>query len=88
MASFYISGDISNIAGRILMVLKAKLVFGLLKWYNLISYQTQINRPAIPDQIYWIKFVLGDQTKFIQPTIPNYFGQRQSWSLVYSIDKI
>ena len=25
----------------------------------------------IPNQIYWTKFVLGDQTKFIQPTLPN-----------------
>ena len=42
-------------------------------------YQTQINRPIIPNQMYWIKF--------IQPTLPNYFGQSQSWSLVLEISK-
>ena len=91
MVSYYIFGDISTIAGQILMVWKAKLVFGLLKWYNLTGYQPQFTKPKLTDQLYQTKsteFFLGDQTKFIQPTLPNYFGQSQSWSLVYSIDKI
>ena len=79
MASYYIFSDISTNAGRTLMVWKAKLVFGLQS--NQVPtpiYQTQINRPIIPNQIYWINFFLWDQTKFIPPTLPNEIHQTKS----------
>ena len=46
MASYNIFGDISTIAGLILMVWHAKLVFSLLAF-----------NPNLPNQIYWTKFI-------------------------------
>ena len=88
MASYYIFCDISTIAGRILMVWKAKLVFGLLKWYNLTRYQSQFTKPKFTDQLYQTKSTgsncfLWKQTKFIQSTLPNQIYQTKStkWNL-------
>ena len=53
MASYYIFGDI--FAVRILMVWKAKFVFGLLKWYNQTRYQPQLTKPKLKYQLYQTK---------------------------------
>ena len=55
MASYYIFGDISTIEGRILMVCKAKLVFGLFKWYNITRYQPQFTKLKLTHQLYQTK---------------------------------
>ena len=68
LAMCNIFGHISTIYTQILMVWKAKFVFGLLHWYYLTSYQTNFTQPNIPNWIYWIQFVLNQiyLTKFIE----------------------
>ena len=48
---------ILTILSGILMGWKAKLVFGLINWWDLTSYQPQFTRPNVPNPIYWTKFV-------------------------------
>ena len=71
MASFYIFGDISTIAGQILVVWKAKLVFGLLKWYNLTRYQPQFTKPKFTDQLYQTKSTESNFSYGIKPNLFN-----------------
>ena len=78
MASFYIFGDISTIAGQILMVWKAKLVFGLLKWYNLTRYQPQFTKPKLTDQLYQTKSTESNFSYWIKPNLFNQLYQIKS----------
>ena len=54
------------------MVWKPKLVFGLLKWYNLTMYQTQFTKPILTDQLYQTKYT---ESNFFLGIKPNLFNQ-------------
>ena len=45
----------TSFSSRMMMVLKAKLVFGY--WYNLTCYGTQFTKTNILNQIYWTRYL-------------------------------
>ena len=71
MASYYIFSYI-NQCRLIFLVWKAKLVFGLLKWYNLTRYQPQFTKPKLTDQLYQTK---STESNFSYGIKPNLFNQ-------------
>ena len=71
MASYNIFVEISMIASRILMVWKAKLVFGLLNWYDLTT------KPNLRNQNYKI-FPLGLKQIF-QTKTTNWVYKAKFW---------